>query len=481
MIDDNEDDYVLIKYQLGEQSNYRYELEWVNNFEEAAKAIAGQPYDIYLIDNQLKDGEGLELLRLSREQGIEQPILMLTGFSNPEYDSQALKYGADDYIIKSQLSDYILDRTIRYNYENYLNKKSIRLREIRYRNLFESSIDPIMIVNTDFVIQECNQSTTNLLRVATNRIYNHSFSQYFEEKESFEHFKHLTETMGIVKKFETNLINNHGVRKICSMNCITLFDLDNEVSGYQIVIRDRTKEKRNEIRSLRAEKLGMTGRIARSIAHEVRNPLTNINLAIDQLKEEIDNIDSMAMLDIIDRSSSRINKLITELLNSSKPTEMNFQKASLNKCVQEAIELAEDRIKLNDIELETHLDKEIEFAFDFSNMKIALLNIFINAIEAMDKEEKLITVNLYESLPEYHIKITDNGKGLEKNRLTQLFDPFFTGKTSGMGLGLTSTQNIINQHGGNIDVDSELGEGTEFTINLPKTINHERREQADQY
>ena len=120
------------------------------------------------------------------------------------------------------------------------------------------------------------------------------------------------------------------------------------------------------------------------------------------------------------------------------------------------------------IKLIKKIDKEFTLNFDFVQLKTAILNIIINAIEAMEQDKGKLEIMLEGDLEEVQIIIRDNGVGMKPETLNQLFDPFFTGKTTGMGLGMTSTQNIIHQHNGSIDVESEINKGTTFTINLPK-------------
>ena len=253
----------------------------------------------------------------------------------------------------------------------------------------------------------------------------------------------------------------------CSITTIVLFDINNEVEGYQGIIRDNTKQKENEQQLLRAEKLGMTGRLARSIAHEVRNPLTNINLSLEQLMAEFqDNEDALMYSEIIKRNSDRINNLITELLNSAKPTSVVMDSIEIDDLIPKVIELAADRIKLQKISLKTELNcNKITANIDEEQMKIALLNIIINAIEAMppDRQGEL-TISTCMENNQISISIADNGEGIEKDKLNNLFDAFYTGKRTGMGLGLTTTQNIINAHEAKIVVESEKGVGTKFTI-----------------
>ena len=221
---------------------------------------------------------------------------------------------------------------------------------------------------------------------------------------------------------------------------------------------------------LMAEKLSMTGKIARSIAHEVRNPLTNLDLALDQLADEVPENDDVKMfIDIIGRNSKRIGQLITEMLNSSKPKELDVARVDINKLVDATIDLVKDRLTLQGMQVNKHYADNLELiSVDAEKLKIALLNVIVNAIEAMEDYKGVLDIKTWQENGSVSIKVKDNGSGIERKDLETLFDPFYTNKQGGMGLGLTSAQNIVNSHGGNIEVDSEIGEGTTFVLTVPR-------------
>ena len=219
----------------------------------------------------------------------------------------------------------------------------------------------------------------------------------------------------------------------------------------------------------RMEKFASTGRIARTIAHEVRNPLTNINLAAEQIKEnDGKNIEEKNMLlGMISRNSKRINELISNLLNATKFLELSQKEISLNQIINEALALAKDRIELKKVTVVKDLDPEIcEIKLDQDKMKIAFLNLIVNAVEAMSDKEGVLTITTEEKDKYCHISFTDNGSGMGEEMLDRLFEPYFTSKENGHGLGLTNTQNIILNHEGKIDVYSKLGEGTTVVVQL---------------
>jgi signal transduction histidine kinase len=218
------------------------------------------------------------------------------------------------------------------------------------------------------------------------------------------------------------------------------------------------------------EKLAATGRIARTIAHEVRNPLTNINLSVDQLKSSGHGeakANHSLMLDMISRNSNRINQLITELLNSTKFTELVFQKISVSRILDETLDLALDRIRLKRIQVKKSYQRDLgELSVDVEKIKIAFLNIIVNAIEAMEPEKGILQIQTENKAGKCVVTISDNGSGMNEESMARLFEPYFTSKAKGTGLGLTNTQNIILNHNGNIRAESELGKGTRFIITL---------------
>lgn len=214
----------------------------------------------------------------------------------------------------------------------------------------------------------------------------------------------------------------------------------------------------------RLEKYVVTGRIARVIAHEVRNPLTNINLACEQLRSEVGSEDTELFFTMINRNSERINQLVTDLLASTRSGELSFSKSSINDVLDETLELALDRIKLNHIRVIKHYDEDIcSIAVDKEKIKIAFLNIIVNAVEAMDNHGTLEIFTKKEN-GQCVVTIKDNGIGMNKSSVDRLFEPYFTTKEKGNGLGLANSQNIIIGHNGSISVESEFGKGTSFII-----------------
>ena len=240
--------------------------------------------------------------------------------------------------------------------------------------------------------------------------------------------------------------------------------------------RQQLEQKINELKNLNTElielrsieKFAATGRISRTIAHEVRNPLTNINLATEHLRSEIKPAaDVDIMFEMITRNSNRINELINDLLNSTKTADLNFTKVNINEMLDQSLSFVQDRIDLKTIKvIKNYAPDLLPVLADVEKINIAFLNIILNAVEAVDPQKGIITITTETKNNRCIITISDNGKGMDKESLSKLFEPYFTTKEKGTGLGLTNTQNIILGHHANIYAESEEGSGSSFIISF---------------
>ena len=216
------------------------------------------------------------------------------------------------------------------------------------------------------------------------------------------------------------------------------------------------------------EKLGATGRLVRTLAHEVRNPLNNINMSVEQLAHAPESQESELFLDIIQRNSKRIGDLITELLDSARPSDLVFEKCTLQSIMDESIAEALDRITLQRINMQIrYCNEPCWMMANKEKLKIAFLNIIINGVEAMTANKGELDIDIETTGIVHRVMIRDNGCGIPEENLSRLFEPYFTSKRNGMGLGLAATLNILQSHKAHIDLSSAVGEGTTFIITFP--------------
>ncbi len=345
----------------------------------------------------------------------------------------------------------------------------VQTSELKYKQLFHNSIDPIFLVDHNYKFVDANRAFLEFFEMGDN-FREHHFEEIFIDKEEFERFKSSIIDNNRLYEFETKLQTFFGEEKTCLVNSIPLFNKESPMPILQGVIRDLTTRIEAEKMLLEAEKLLLTGRIARTIAHEVRNPLTNLNLALDQLKEELlESDDNSLYMEIIARNSKRIEDLITDLLNSSKSRDYNFEECCVKQVLSETITMISDRMFLQEMKLiEDFPEQEILVQLDGEQIKIAFLNIMLNATEAMEHGNGVLTISIGFRGDNVMITFADNGKGMNQETQKRLFDPFFTSqKKKGTGLGLNTVKNIINGHQGSITFKSEEGVGTSFYVMLP--------------
>jgi signal transduction histidine kinase len=207
------------------------------------------------------------------------------------------------------------------------------------------------------------------------------------------------------------------------------------------------------------------------LAHEVRNPLTNITLSIEMLESAINDQELKIYLDIIKRNSIRINDLINEFFKSQQTDKMPAEKYSVHQLLDEVLAMAEDQIRLKNISVRREYDpQDCEMIFNLRKMKIALTNIIVNAIDAMTAVKGQLMVVTRSGEDKYVIEIRDNGCGISKDNLGNIFKRYYTNKPGGLGLGLATTYDILRSNHVEVNVESEEGLGTQFILLFNKNL-----------
>lgn len=463
IIDDDEDDFILTSGFINSIEDRTFDIQWCYNYKTALEHIASKKFHLYFVDYRLGAKTGIDLLTEAMKMNCEEPIILLTGKGNSVIDKQAMQMGAVDYLIKSELTPEKLERCIRYALERSASTKALRANERKYRSIFEKSKEAVFTTDHALVFKDVNAAMVNLVGTDKNQLIKHTLYQFIDNESIRNSIRQKIEKTGEVNDAEVEVINAKGKRR----NCILYLSVELDSTGNQYVqgiLHDITNQKKTERATLLAEKLAATGRLVRTLAHEVRNPLSNIHMSLEQLST-MTKADERVYIDIIDRNGKRINDLITELLTSSKPTEMVFERVVLQTAVDESIGIALDRLTLKQIKLKvSYPDFPCYIRADKEKLKIALLNIIINAIEAIQNMKGELTISLIQNEESYSLEITDNGCGIPQENLSKLFEPYFTSKRNGIGLGLASTLNIIQAHNASIEVKSKVNVGTSFII-----------------
>ncbi len=206
------------------------------------------------------------------------------------------------------------------------------------------------------------------------------------------------------------------------------------------------------------------------LAHEIRNPLSNIKLAGEMLRSMISEPYMRSYLDIILRGSDKINTIVTELLHSSYEHEIRMAKHSATELIDEILADTGDRVRLKNIRVSRkYSGSDDTIIVHRPKIKIALTNIIINAIEAMAENTGELDLVTKITGDKYCIQIGDNGCGISTANLENIFQPYFSDKAGGLGIGLAATYDILKSENVAIDVQSEKGRGTQFILLFDRT------------
>ena len=345
----------------------------------------------------------------------------------------------------------------------FKNQNDIADREMKYRRIFELSPDIIYQLDKNLVISEISPAITEQLGYKGETLINSNLGELFQEEKNTKFIEKTIKRGLSISNMEITLKHLDGR----SISFLLNLYADNSTKSFQGSLINITERIRREREKNALEKFAGIGKIARIIAHEVRNPLTNINLSVDSLKNNADQTEINDFLEIIENNSKRINKLITELLYTTKVNINTSIPLSVNAVLDNTLELAKDRIKLKGITLLKKYDPDIcSIEGDEQQLQMAFLNIIINAIEAMNGKENILEVEIKKVLDKCLISISDTGHGIKKDDIDNIFEPFFSTKKNGTGLGLATTQIIILLHGGTIEVTSTPEKGTKFIVSL---------------
>jgi two-component system, sporulation sensor kinase A len=271
---------------------------------------------------------------------------------------------------------------------------------------------------------------------------------------------------GKLSRSEESFVTSEGEMKTFDVIKVPLFYENGERKGLLTIGRDITQQKLAESLLLKKEKLSVLGELAAGIAHEVRNPLTSIKGFI-QVMRETKRVEE-SYIQIVLEELERINQIISELLILGKPQSHYYKPFPLNDAVSYVMNLIGHEAMLNNISITLNDSSSRPLIYGDKNQLIQVfINILKNSIEAMPQGGS-IDIVINEKGNAIKICIKDTGVGIPKERLTKIGEPFFTLKEKGMGLGLTTSTKIIQEHKGTLKIDSEVGKGTTVYITLPR-------------
>ena len=243
--------------------------------------------------------------------------------------------------------------------------------------------------------------------------------------------------------------------------------------GHAIILRDITESRRTEQQTIESERLNALTLLAAGVAHEIGNPLNSLNIHLQLIEREARKLDGakgaelQESVEVARAEINRLDSIISQFLRAIRPTRPQLRPENINTIVEEAVRFFALEIKDRDIVVEQELRSDLPLLeLDRDQIKQAFYNVIKNSFEAM-KSRGILRIRT--DLDESHVivRFTDTGGGISAENLSRVFEPYFTTKTSGTGLGLLIVRRIVREHGGELSIESSEGKGLTLTIRLP--------------
>jgi two-component system, sporulation sensor kinase E len=336
--------------------------------------------------------------------------------------------------------------------------------------VMESMSDGVLVTDREDKILLVNKSAERMLPFSTDELVERSLEEVIGDEEIREF---LTENLrGLDRVLDREFTLGNGYSRVLSLSIMPLVR-QGWITGNVIHIEDITEKRAKEARLRRAESLAALTTLTAGVAHEIKNPLGSIGIHLELMKKEmsgkqqIETRKVMENLLIIKEEVERLNRIVMDFLFTVRPMNAELSYDDLNRVVQELLELMKPELVEAGITLETELMKPSpQILMDERYMKQAVLNILNNAISAMPGGGKL-RVRTEHRRNEVRLNISDSGVGIPEENMEKIFEPYFTTKDFGSGLGLTLVYKIVKEHLGDIEINSKVGEGTTLTLSFP--------------
>lgn len=249
-----------------------------------------------------------------------------------------------------------------------------------------------------------------------------------------------------------------------------LRDLRDRIIGSVVNFQDLTELRRLETDVRRAERLAIVGQLAAGVAHEIRNPLASISGSIELLRMMPQATeDDRTLMNIVHREIQRLNVLIGDLLDYANPRPKQSIEFDLGVLVREIVQVARADKAFTDIDLAVEVDEPLPIQADPNQLRQVVWNLLRNAADAAAEGGRHVRIEARRGREQTcRIVLSDDGRGIRADELSRIFDPFYTTKQKGTGLGLATCHSIVTEHAGRIDVTSDVGKGTKMVVTLPR-------------
>lgn len=469
-----------------------YAVEWRQALtaRDLRDALGGG-VDVVLCAQEVESFNCLEALHLIREAQPSVPLIVLSGEVDEETVLAVVRAGAADWIRRDRLGrlasavGHAVEQC-RLRRERGAIMEALREAEARYRGLFENAVEGIFQATAEGRLLTANPAFARILHYASARDAIEAvadlLTQLCPDAPRRAELQAALEQTGLATAFETQAACRDGSRPWVSLNCRYVRE-PGGATHLEGTIEDITERKKLETQLLRSQRLESLGRLAGGIAHDLNNILLPILISPGLLRDRVRDEVSRDLVDSIEVSARRGADIVRQLLAFSRGTDGELVPVQLRTLVAEMLNIMRETFPKN-INLRSALPLDIwSVRGDPTQLHQVIMNLCVNARDAMPQGGDLLLTLENCELDEAaaradagartgrHVllRVCDTGTGIAPEHLDQIFDPFFTTKPlgQGTGLGLSTVLGIVQSHGGFIQIDSTLGQGTQFRVYVP--------------
>jgi PAS domain S-box-containing protein len=483
------------------------EVLTASDFDNALAVFDENEIDVAVIDIVLPRQSGILLLEELHSRKPDLPIIMMTGEPNISLLPDIVRAGAYDFLAKPVTKDVLLKAVARAIEKKRLqDEKSVLEQEIAQhaeqlevaitertaelleaRNFLKTVLDSsteyaILVTDLKGRIALFNKGAELMFQYEVKRVLGQPAWELIcdDEQAALQNplsVEVTSEEQQAVQDLEIELRRADATSFTASLAMTSVQTTEGRLLGRLAIIKDLTIERQQaeELRQMQVqlaqnEKIAALGRMAAQVAHEVRNPLAGLRLYALHLKSKVGDKLSESEMTLIEKILQNIDHLADtteQILNVARPLNLTFQPKRIEPIVGDCLQLVESQISASQVEVKSDLAAaETIVLVDESSLRSALVNLLLNSIQAMP-QGGVLTISSREHDSHLRLKISDTGRGMTIEQTEKVFEPFYTTKSTGLGLGMPFAKKIIEQHRGSIEVVSRPGVGTEVEIKLP--------------
>ncbi len=499
LVEDNPADADLLMDSLTQDDGSSvWQVRHVERLSEALQALEQQPVDVVLLDLSLPDSQGLGSITRLQAVVPHLPIVMLTGRDDTQIAVQAVAQGAQDYLVKGQITTSLLTRALRYAIERTQNLKQLQASEHRFRAVFDQTFQFMVLLSTEGLVLEVNQALANVEGDRLQTLLHQSIWEtvrwgYREVAQQWMKNAVAAAAQGQTVRDEIESCNPQGEMRWLDFSLKPLRNAANQVVlliGESHDISDRklieaktleTLEQERELTQLKADFVAMA-------SHEFRTPLTIIRMAAELLEKYDDQLIAAKRTQHFERIHSAIDsmlRLLDEVLLLGKADSggLHYEPFSFDLAdyCQEVVETLQLTTNSNHRIIFDCSHKQIQGEMDQALVHHILTNLLSNAIKySPDRSSVWLKLSCQPNQISFQVK--DEGIGIPPQDQQHLFETFYraknVGKIQGTGLGLSIVKKCVELHQGQIHVESEVGIGTTFNVTLPRFLQQTRLEHS---